>query len=67
MSVIKLIWAFLMNLQGLVSLLKQIQVSIEEAQSEKKVKDGIKVINDAFKSKDANALRDLFNGKLRDK
>lgn len=61
MSVLKILWAFLTCLPEIIRMLREIQAQVEEAQTQAKVKESVKEITSAFKEKDADRLRKLFN------
>lgn len=50
-------------LPEIIALLKEIQKRIDEQQTEKKIKDEVKIIHQAFLLKDASRLQNLFNSK----
>jgi len=58
---LKIISSFIVCLPEFVKLFRELQKQIDEAQSRKKVVDDIKKINEAFRQKDSNALRAIFN------
>lgn len=58
---IKLIHSLIIALPELIKLIKNIEKQIEEKNTDEKVKDDLKKINEAFEKKDAKALNDLFN------
>lgn len=55
------ITGFLSALPELIKLVKLIQKKIEEDKSDKKTKEEIRKINQAFKDRDAEALNRLFD------
>lgn len=68
MTALKLIYLFLSNLPQLVTLVHAIQTAIEDAKkaqaeetTKRKVKDDLAAISEAFKTKDAKKLKDIFN------
>ena len=50
-------------LPELIELIKSIQKAIEESDAERRVRDDVKVISEAFKSRDASKLNSLFKSK----
>ena len=48
-------------LPEVLALIKALQMAIEKAESERKVKDELQAINDAFASKDPAKLSHLFD------
>lgn len=54
---------FFKALPALVELVKELQKAQVEAKVETKVADDVKTIQEAFKSRDAQKLTDLFNSK----
>ena len=67
----KTLAALIVSLPEILRLIKQIEKIIKEHKTEKKVKDDLKKINEAFEKKDAKLLNDIFNSapgeQLRDK
>jgi len=55
-----LLAALLANLPELMRLIRLIARNIEEAQSERKIREDLIALNKAFESKDAEALRHIF-------
>jgi len=53
--------AFLAAVPELLRLVRNIEKRIEAAKTEKKVKEDLEAINEAFETKDANKLNDIFN------
>jgi len=51
----------LKNLPALIELIKQLQKKQNEAAVKMKIKYDLKKINQAFKDKDEQALRNIFN------
>jgi hypothetical protein len=47
-------------LPELIELIKSIQKAIDESETERKVRDDVKAISEAFKSRDATKLRSIF-------
>lgn len=58
---IKALSALIAALPEILKLIKTIQARIDEAEAERRLKDDIKKINDAFESQDAEALNEIFN------
>ena len=58
---IKIILALLAALPEIIKLIKMIQDSIDEQAEDKKVKDELAKLNKAYKDKDAEAFRNVFN------
>lgn len=66
---IKAIIAFLGALPDLIKLVESLEKKNRQAANQKKVKDDIRKINEAFDNQDAEALRRIFNNEpdsLRD-
>ena len=61
---IKLIGAFMTALPEIIKLIKEMQKRIDEEMLNKKVKDDFEKIRLAFKNKDADMLKRIFNNKL---
>ena len=59
---IKVISSLIIALPEIIKLIKNIQKKIEQQRVEKKVKDDLEKINQAFESGDAKLLNDVFNG-----
>lgn len=57
----KIIYAFLVALPELLRLIKNLQKRIDEAKTDKKVKEDLTKINKAFEDNDEKALNDIFN------
>ena len=57
----KTLWAFLSALPELLALIKTVQARAHEIEVDKTVKENMKAIDQAFKNKDADALRKIFN------
>lgn len=55
--------ALLSSLPELLKLIREIQARIKEEQLTGKVKDNVANISEAFKSKDASKLNDIFKSK----
>lgn len=53
--------AFFTALPELVRLVKTMQRQIEEANTKRKVKEDVKAINEAFKKKDPDSLKRIFD------
>ena len=58
---IKIILALLAALPEIINLIKMIQDGIDEQAEDKKVKDELAKLNKAYKDKDAEAFRNVFN------
>ena len=58
---IKAIMTLILSLPEILKLLKNLDKKIQEKKTDEKVKDDLKKINEAFETKDAKALNDLFN------
>lgn len=54
-------WALLLSLPDLFKLVKVLELAAKEAETNRKVKDDIKTIHQAFEQKDAQKLNDLFS------
>lgn len=65
MTIVKVISSLILALPEILKLIKNIQDQIEAEQVNKKVKDDLKKINEAFKEKDASKLNDIFNNGSR--
>lgn len=59
---IKVISSLIVALPEIIKLIKNIQKQIEQQKTEKKVKDDLKRINQAFEVGNAQLLNDVFNG-----
>lgn len=57
------IWAFLTSLPEILKLILQLQKMIQEANTDRKVKDDVKSIHQAFASNDPSKLNSIFNPK----
>jgi hypothetical protein len=57
---LKAIIALLISLPEIIELIKSIQKQIDESFEDRKLKDDIKKINDAFKTRDPEALNRIF-------
>ncbi len=60
MTIPALVATLLANLPELVKLVRLIVRNIEEAQSDRKVKEDLRAIHEAFETRDAEALRRVF-------
>lgn len=58
---IKGLVALIAALPEILRLVRNLQARIDEAEAERKLKDDIKKINDAFQDNDAEALNEVFN------
>jgi hypothetical protein len=58
---------FLKIIADLYSLYKAIKKYLDEVEAERKVKDDVQKITEAFNAKDASKLNDIFNNRLPDK
>lgn len=56
-----IILVLLKNLPVILEIISHLQKEIDRQASDKKLADDLKVISQAFKDKDAEALRRLFN------
>lgn len=56
----KTLWLLLSCLKEILELVKNVQANIKENQTQAKVKEDLQKINEAFKSNDAEKLRDVF-------
>lgn len=61
MTLLTLLAQILANLPELLRLVRNIQDNLEEVETERKVKDDIQKLNEAFEAKDEKAFRDIFN------
>lgn len=61
MSYVKLAKALIVALPEIIQLVKTLMEKYDEAQLDAKIKGDLKGISDAFKTKDAEALRRIFN------
>jgi hypothetical protein len=57
---------FLKNIADLYSLYKAFKNYLDVVEAERKVKDDVKKITEAFNSKDASKLNDIFNNVVPD-
>lgn len=57
----KALWALLLALPELLELIRAIQKANQEVKTDKKIKDDLRKISEAFKDKDAKKLNDVFN------
>lgn len=57
----KLLATLLLNLPAILRLLENMQKRIDEAEVERKVAHDLEEINKAFESRDAEALKRIFN------
>lgn len=64
-ALIKAIIALVASFPEVLRLIKHLNDSIEQDKMNRKVKDDLKEINDAFSSKDAKALNDIFHNRMR--
>lgn len=60
MTITTLVATFLANIPELMKLVRLVLKNIEEAQRDETAKSDLKAINEAFATKDANALRRIF-------
>ena len=60
---IKALLALIAALPEILKLIKNIQDQIDRSLENKKVKDELKKLNEAFENEDADSLRELFNSK----
>ena len=58
---LSLISSFMSALPELIKLIKEIQNSINESNRKAQVKEDVAKIREAFKNKDAEALKRIFN------
>lgn len=49
-------------LPELIKLLQAMQTAINQAETDRKVKDDIRLVAEAFKTKDSTKLNQIFNG-----
>lgn len=61
MSVLKIIYTLIIVLPDILKLIENIEKKNKDTQIDRKVKEDVKAINQAFKDKDEKALRDIFN------
>lgn len=61
MSLLKALGALLLALPELIKLIENLQREASKIETDRKVKDDLKIINHAFENNDAEALRILFN------
>ncbi len=57
----KTLWAFIKAFPELVRLFKTVQANAQKIKTDNTVKENVKLIDDAFKKKDANELKKIFN------
>lgn len=57
----KTLIAFIAALPEIIRLVNKVQKEIERQQTNRKVADDIKAINDAFEARDAEKLNEIFN------
>lgn len=58
---LKLVKALIIALPEIISLVRTLMERYDEAQLDAKIKEDLKGIDDAFKNKDAEALKRIFN------
>lgn len=56
-------WNLLVALPDIIKLLQEIDKAIKDAATDRKVKDDVKTIHEAFAAKDPTKLNALFAGK----
>lgn len=56
-----IILQFLAALPELIRLVRDIETAIKKEESDRKVKNDVKAIREAFKNQDAQALNRIFN------
>lgn len=61
MSTLGLLALIMKHLPEILALVGEIVKLSNEAEQERKVKDDLKAVTQAFKDRDAKALHDLFN------
>lgn len=61
MSTLSTLWALLTSLPEIIRLVRAIELALKEAEVDRKVKDDVKAIHEAFTTKDAKKLNDIFN------
>lgn len=61
MKTLKALFTLIVAFPKIIELLETIHKRIEEAETQRKVEDDLKAINEAFKNQDAEALRKIFN------
>lgn len=59
---LKLIYLFLTSLPDLIKLLQAVEKGIKQGEVDRKVKDDLKVLHQAFAEKDGAKLTALFSG-----
>jgi hypothetical protein len=59
-------WLFIQLLPDLLKLIRILKSRLDEAETDRKVKDDIKKIHDAFASGDASKLNELFKQPNKD-
>jgi hypothetical protein len=62
---IKALCSLVLALPDILRLLQTIEAAIQRERAERKLKDDIKAINDAFASRDAGKLNHIFNSDAR--
>lgn len=62
-----IILQFLAALPELIRLVRDIETAIKKEESDRKVKNDVKAIREAFKNQDAQALNRIFNPNNGDK
>jgi len=62
-----IILQFLAALPELIRLVRDIETAIKKEESDRKVKNDVKAIREAFKNQDAQALNRIFNPTNGDK
>jgi hypothetical protein len=60
-DIIKILRALLLAFPEVLQLLKLLQQKIDKAESDRKVKEDLRKINDAFENNDEELLRDVLN------
>jgi hypothetical protein len=63
MSNVRAFWLLLCSIPELMNLIKAIKDGIDQAETDRKVKDDLKTVHEAFSAKDATKLNALFNSK----
>lgn len=56
-------WNLIKALPEIIQLLNALQKAVDEAETDRKVKDDLKAIHEAFTTKDAAKLNALFSSK----
>ena len=59
---LKLLWTFITAIPDLLKLLAAIDKGIKESQSDRKVKDDVKTVHQAFIDRDGAKITALFSG-----